>query len=100
MKKINKVEDISLDDLNSILIDLEYYPKNIYQNQEIDILQKAIRIIINDILDFNTGKGADEIIMIDKIIKTTNEIYAIYDFLYKDLNRSEAPNKLPEGDEK
>ena len=56
MKKINKVEDISLDDLNSILIDLEYYPKNIYQNQEIDILQKAIRIIINDILDFNTGK--------------------------------------------
>ncbi len=87
MKTINEVTDISLDDLKSILTDIEQYPKD-FCSEEVNIIKKAIRKVMNDILDLTEGKRADEIIITCQVIDLTKKIYAIYDWMKDKLYKT------------
>ena len=88
MKKINDIKDINLDDFESILLDLENYPKD-FCSEEVKLIRQAINQVKNDISNLKKGKGADEIIVTDRAIKLTIELFKLYDLLKDDLINAE-----------
>lgn len=93
MKKINDIKDINLDDFKSILLDLEYYPKD-FCSKDVNLIREAIRQVTDDILYLEKGKGADEILVTYRAIKLTRGIFELFDLLKDKLNNAEKRHYL------